>query len=211
MPEAPTVVVNSSGLRSLVATAVALSDTSARDVVLLHVRDGRQTSAIRAEHCMRQAEHFQITRTVEIELPHIESDLYVPADQDGGASPLALPQTMLVALGRAIRLKARRLIWPAQFNGDFATIGRATEQVVLIEHLAQLEQQQTPAIEMPLLELTDQQLIELGTQLGVPWELAWTCMLAQDRPCMTCQPCRHRHAAFESAGIADPIEQPVKR
>ena len=211
MPEAPTVVVNSSGLRSLVATAVALSDTEARDVVLLHIRDGRPTAAIRAEHCRRQAEHFQIKRTVEIELPHIESDLYVPVDQDGGASPLALPQTLLVALGRAIRLKACRLIWPGQFNADFATIGRATEQVVLIEHLGQLEQQQTPAIEIPLLELKDQQLIELGTQLGVPWELAWACMLAQDRPCMTCQPCRYRHAAFEAAGIADPIEQPVKR
>ena len=211
MREAPTVVMNTGGMRSLVATGVALSDTSARDVVLLHVRDGRPSADSCAEHFRRQAAHYQIVRTVEVNLSHLESELYVPANQDGSASPLARPQALLAAFGQAVRLKARRLIWPGQFNGDFTTIGRVTEEVVLVEHLAQLEQQQRPAIEMPLLELTDQQLVELGSQLGAPWELAWTCSLGQERPCMVCQPCRRRHTAFEAAGVVDPIERPAGR
>lgn len=211
MRQSPTIVLNGGGLRSLVATAVALADTAARDVVLLHLRDGLPNAAVRADHVRRQGRHFDIGRLIELDLPHVESAMYVPVNQDGGASPLSHPQMLLAALGQAVRLRALRLIWPIQTDADFATVTRLTEQVVLIEHLAQLEQQQVPSIEMPLLELSDQQLIELGAQLEVPWPLAWTCMLSQDKPCAACPPCRHRHFAFEAAGIVDPIEQLVGR
>jgi len=127
--------------------------------------------------------------------------------QDGGSSPLIRPQTLLVAIGQALRLKASRLVWPVQVNGDYATIARATEEVVLCEHMVRLELQQSPMIDLPLVELTDQQLVELGCQLEVPWEMAWTCMMGGQKHCRNCAACQHRYAAFEAAGVVDPIEQ----
>jgi 7-cyano-7-deazaguanine synthase in queuosine biosynthesis len=202
-----TVIVSGGGLRSLTATAVALSETSAANIVLLHLRDGRVNTAQRSEHLRQQANHFSINRVVEIELPHVQSAAFVPVNQDGGTTALIRPQTLLVALSQAIRLKAHRLVSPVQINGDFTTITRATEEVVLIEQLIKLEQQQTPVIDMPLLDLTDQQMIELGCQLGVPWDCAWTCMMTQEHPCGVCAACQHRHAAFESAGVVDPMSK----
>lgn len=200
-------VVNGGGLRSLVATAVVLSGAEPHQVILLHLRDGRPNAAARADFLRRQAKHFQIARMVQIDVPHMQSEPYVQVHQDVGSSMLVRPQSLLIGIAQAIRYKAQRLLWPVQFNADHATVGRVTEQVVLLEHVAQLEQSQLPAVEMPLLELTDQQLIELGAQLDVPWDLAWTCMLGQPRPCFACAACNHRHAAFESAGITDPIER----
>lgn len=212
MANQPTVVVNGGGLRSLTATGLVASETDAGDMVILHMRDGRANAHLRAEHVRQQAAHFGVTRIVEVDLPHVQTAAFVPVNQDGGMSPLIRPQTLLVALSQAIRLKALRLVWPVQIDGDFATVARATEEVVLIEQLVKLEQQQTPTIDMPLLDLTDQQMIELGCQLDVPWETSWTCMTAQQRACGSCAACQNRQAAFESAGILDPaVRQPAMR
>jgi 7-cyano-7-deazaguanine synthase in queuosine biosynthesis len=212
MERHPTMIVNGGGLRSLTATAAALTEVVCDELVLLHLRDGRANAAMRADTMHRQARHYQITRVIEVGLPHLQTEPYIAVNQDGGSSPLTRSQTLIVAVAQAIRVKAGRLIWPVQINGDHPTIARAAEEVVLIEQLTRLEQQQAPAIDMPLVDLTDQQLIELGAQLDVPWELAWTCMQAGDRPCGVCAACQHRRAAFESAGILDPIEkQPAVR
>ena len=203
----PTVIINSGGLRSLTATGVVLAETDAENVVLLQMRDGRANAAQRVEHVRRQAKHYGITRVVELQLPYLHSEPFIPINQDGGKSPLLRSQTLLAALGQAIRLKAQRLVWPIQVNGDFATIARATEEVVIVEQLVHLEQQHAPAVDTPLIDFTDQQLIELGCQLEVPWDMAWTCMMSDERPCGTCAACRNRHNAFESAGVVDPIER----
>ncbi len=60
-------------------------------------------------------------------------------------------------------------------------------------------------IETPLLELTDQQVVELGGQLDVPWKLAWSCQFHGDKPCRVCDPCRRRQRAFDAAGVIDPV------
>jgi 7-cyano-7-deazaguanine synthase in queuosine biosynthesis len=62
-------------------------------------------------------------------------------------------------------------------------------------------------METPLLELTDLQLLELGTHMQVPWNLAWSCDFGGESPCMACAGCWRRHAEFETAGLVDPIEE----
>lgn len=207
MADGPTVVLNGGGLRSIVATAVAITDAQPGEIVLVHLRDGRPNAAVRADHVRRQARHFDISRVIELDLPHLQTTLRPAADEDQSISPLTRPQMVLAALGQAIRLRACRLVWPMQLDADFDAASRLTEQVVLIEHLAQLEQEHSTSIRMPLLELTDQELIELGSQLEVPWSLAWTCAYGRNEPCATCPPCLQRHAAFKAAGIVDPSAQ----
>ena len=127
MAQPPTVIVSGGGLRSLTATALTLSEADPQDIVLVHLHDGRANAGQRAEHMRLQAAHYRINRLVDIDLPYLQSTPFVPVNQDGGASPLIRPQTLLVALGQAIRLKAQRLIWPVQINADYPTVARATE------------------------------------------------------------------------------------
>ncbi len=210
MAQQPVVILASGGIRSLVTTAVLMSRAEKPPLILLHLKDGRENAPVRLNHVRRQAEHFHINQCLELELPHLQTDQGGQGNAGGASwSPLVRSQILLVGLAQAIQLHASHLIWPAQFNGDYACIARITEQTVLTLHLAQLDHAELPLIDTPLLELTDQQMVELGGQLEVPWQLAWTCLMQADRPCRMCPACRRRRAAFDRAGMVDPADRPA--
>ncbi|HAD82550.1 MAG: 7-cyano-7-deazaguanine synthase QueC [Candidatus Edwardsbacteria bacterium RIFOXYD12_FULL_50_11] len=56
----------------------------------------------------------------------------------------------------------------------------------------------------PLLKLTKSQIIKLGINLGVPYELTWSCYRGGKRPCGTCDSCLLRNKGFDEAGVEDP-------
>jgi len=203
-----TLILSAGGLRSLVATASVLSTEHRPDVILLYLHDGRISAKSRLAYVHRQAHHFSITNVIGLHLPHLNPTAKPDRDHDLPKQPVLVgPQVLLTGVAQAIQHGATRLIWPAQSNADFPIAGRLAEQIILIEHLAQLQQPDHPRVQTPLLELSDQQLIELGGQMGVPWELAWSCSLKGPDPCRVCADCRRRHEAFNGAGIIDPIDQ----
>lgn len=57
----------------------------------------------------------------------------------------------------------------------------------------------------PLISLRKTEIIELGNQLGVPWEQTWSCYAGGDMACGVCDSCRLRLAAFAELGLKDPI------
>lgn len=207
MATRPTVVLTGGGMRSLVALAATLSSLEKPHVVLVHLRDHRPTAAIRREHVMRQAEHYHLAQVIDVEMPQLFGDKGDNPREGTQASRLVRPQILVMAMAQAVELAAERIIWPCQVNGDYATVARVTEQIVLLHHMVQLEHPDPPPIETPLLEHTDVQMIELGGSLGVPWALAWSCMIPGQKPCRMCPGCRRRHAAFEAAGVIDPVEK----
>src|SRR6185369_15642885 len=214
MPASITLVLNAGGLRSLVATAASMMGGEATRVVLLHLKDDRPTAAMRREHVRRQAEHFNVADVIALPLPHLQSGTgFADQQRTDAATGLLRTQVMLTAMAQAAVLGATRLIYPAQANGDFDALARATESLVLLRHLASLEvakpKTDVPLIESPLLELSDQQLVELGNQLGVPWELAWTCTVGADAQCKVCPACRRRLRAFQLANTPDPVTRPA--
>lgn len=61
----------------------------------------------------------------------------------------------------------------------------------------------------PLLHLRKIEIIQLGNELGVPWELTWSCYAGGDVACGVCDSCRLRLAAFTELGLEDPLEYKV--
>ena len=59
-------------------------------------------------------------------------------------------------------------------------------------------------VEAPFIGLTKAQVVKKGLELGVPYELTWSCYDGGDVPCGKCGTCRDREAAFAANGIADP-------
>lgn len=57
----------------------------------------------------------------------------------------------------------------------------------------------------PLINLRKTEIIELGNQLGVPWEQTWSCYAGGDMACGVCDSCRLRLAAFAELGLKDPV------
>ncbi len=57
----------------------------------------------------------------------------------------------------------------------------------------------------PLIHLQKTEIIQLGNQLGVPWELTWSCYAGEEVACGVCDSCRLRLAAFQELGLTDPL------
>jgi 7-cyano-7-deazaguanine synthase len=58
----------------------------------------------------------------------------------------------------------------------------------------------------PLIEMSKEEIISTGTDLGVDYSLTVSCYQPdlQGRACGVCDSCRYRKKGFDSAGIADP-------
>ncbi len=57
----------------------------------------------------------------------------------------------------------------------------------------------------PLIHLKKTEIIQLGNQLGVPWEKTWSCYAGGDLACRVCDSCQLRLAAFATLGLEDPL------
>ena len=56
----------------------------------------------------------------------------------------------------------------------------------------------------PLVDMTKADIVALGVNLGVPFEMTWSCYNGADRICGVCDSCRLRAKGFSDAGVADP-------
>ena len=57
----------------------------------------------------------------------------------------------------------------------------------------------------PFIGLSKAEVVKRGLELGVPYELTWSCYSGTDKPCGVCGTCRDRIAAFEKNGMTDPL------
>ncbi|MGB5963775.1 MAG: 7-cyano-7-deazaguanine synthase QueC [Coleofasciculaceae cyanobacterium] len=61
----------------------------------------------------------------------------------------------------------------------------------------------------PLISLKKTEIIELGNQLGVPWENTWSCYAGGELACGVCDSCQLRLAAFAELGLEDLLNYAV--
>lgn len=56
----------------------------------------------------------------------------------------------------------------------------------------------------PFVDKNKANIVSIGTSLGVPYELTWSCYCGGDKPCGKCGTCIDRKIAFEKNGVKDP-------
>jgi 7-cyano-7-deazaguanine synthase len=57
----------------------------------------------------------------------------------------------------------------------------------------------------PVLQMDKTEVVNVGTTLGVPWQMTRSCYRNVSAPCMTCDSCLKRMEAFANAGLRDPL------
>ncbi len=80
---------------------------------------------------------------------------------------------------------------------------RAFEKVIAAGTKAGVEKRKIKIL-TPLISLTKAGIIRLGTDLGVPYELTWSCYRGKARPCGKCESCFYRALGFKQAKLQDP-------
>lgn len=59
-------------------------------------------------------------------------------------------------------------------------------------------------VEAPFVNKTKAEVVKKGLELGVPYELTWSCYEGTDKPCGVCGTCIDRQEAFLANGVEDP-------
>lgn len=60
-------------------------------------------------------------------------------------------------------------------------------------------------LKAPLIKMSKKDIVLLGTKLGVPFGLTWSCYKGKEEACGVCDSCRIRLKAFADAGLKDPV------
>ena len=60
-------------------------------------------------------------------------------------------------------------------------------------------------IETPVVSLSKAEIVRRGLELGVPFDLTWSCYQAEAEACGRCESCRLRLRGFAEAGVSDPL------
>lgn len=61
-------------------------------------------------------------------------------------------------------------------------------------------------VEAPFVHISKADIAEMGSELGVPYELTWSCYKGGEIHCGRCGTCVERIEAFRLAGVKDPTE-----
>jgi 7-cyano-7-deazaguanine synthase len=111
-----------------------------------------------------------------------------------------------VAAGYAITIGANAIAYAAH-AGDHAiypdcrpVFREALQGVLNVCHYEPIE------LVTPYIDITKGDICAIGRDLGVPYQLTWTCYLGEEYPCGKCGACTERREAFDFAGIPDPLE-----
>ena len=58
----------------------------------------------------------------------------------------------------------------------------------------------------PFIDKPKSNVVAVGSEIGVPFALTWSCYEGGEKACGVCGTCRDRLAAFSANGLVDPVE-----
>jgi 7-cyano-7-deazaguanine synthase len=213
------VVCVSGGMDSAVTAAIA---AATHRLAFLHANYGQRTEARELASFERLAAHMGAEARLAIDLTTLRAiggssltDRSIPV-REGNPEPGVIPTSYVPF--RNAHLLAAATSWAETLGAEALFIGavwedssgypdcrpefyRAFEDVI-----RQGTRPETRIrIETPLIQMTKEQIVRRGVELGVPFELTWSCYQSEDAACGACESCVLRLRGFAAAGAADPI------
>jgi len=110
------------------------------------------------------------------------------------------------AVAYAVAVGADKIFYGAQGSDEPFYPDCRREFYEAFEKAARLGTCQEITIKAPFSGYKKSELIREGAELGVPFELTWSCYLDKEKHCGRCESCVNRKKAFNEAGIADPTK-----
>ena len=111
-----------------------------------------------------------------------------------------------IAVAYASSINTTKIYYGAQGSDQLFYPDCRKEFYQSFERTAKLGTDKEMIIEAPFSNVPKSAIIKRGLELGVPFDLTWSCYLGGRKHCGKCESCLNRKKAFEEAGVDDPIE-----
>lgn len=213
------VVCVSGGMDSAVTAALTAQE---HELAFLHADYGQRTEAKERECFERLADHMHVERRLVVAFPVLRAiggssltDRRIAVRED---APVAGVVPTSYVPFRNAHLLAAATSWAEVLGAVAIAVGavwedssgypdcrpefyRAFEAAIA----AGTRPDTRLRILTPVIHQSKADIVRRGLELGVPFELTWSCYQAEERACGRCESCRLRLAGFERAAAADPI------
>jgi len=115
-----------------------------------------------------------------------------------------------VALGYAVNVKASSM-YVGVHAGDHAIYPDCRPEFIeALDVIAKIANEgfikKDFQVKAPFVHISKTNIAKLGSQLGVPYELTWSCYKGGNKHCGKCGTCVERKEAFQLAGVIDPTQ-----
>ncbi len=218
-PRPVAVVCVSGGMDSAVTAAVAAQE---HELAFLHADYGQRTEAKERECFERLADTMNVHLKLAIDLSALRAiggssltDARIPV-REGEPVPGVIPSSYVPF--RNAHLLAAATSWAETLAAEAVYVGAVWEDSsgypdcrpefyeAFQRAIATGTRPETQIrIVTPVIRMGKADIVRLGLELGVPFELTWSCYQDGLRACGLCESCRLRLAAFREAGCSDPI------
>ena len=213
------VILASGGMDSCVTTALAAQEC---ELAMLHMSygqrtEGRELKAFQAladfyqarhrltasiEHLARIGGSSLTDRTIAVSRANLEST-EIPTSY----VPFRNAHLLSTATSWAEVIGATRIYIGAVAEDSSGYPDCRPEYYEAFNRLIEVGTKPETRIEIvtPIIHLRKSEIVKLGTTLGAPLHLSWSCYQSEDLACGICDSCALRLRGFREAGIPDPI------
>ena len=108
------------------------------------------------------------------------------------------------AVAYAVTVGAKKIYYGAQGSDEPFYPDCRREFYQAFEKAARLGTCEEISIQAPFSRMKKPELFKAGAELGMPFELTWSCYLDGAKHCGKCESCVNRKKAFREAGVLDP-------
>ncbi len=108
------------------------------------------------------------------------------------------------AVAYAVTVGAKYIFYGAQGSDEPFYPDCRRDFYEAFEKAARLGTDQEIIVRAPFSSQKKSHLIKKGAELGVPFELTWSCYRDGEAHCGRCESCVNRKKAFQDAGVTDP-------
>lgn len=192
--------------------------------------DGYEVHALTFDYAQRHKKEIDCARKIAalLAVHHIIVDLSCLADLLGDSALLsrkevpschyteeAARQTIVpnrnmimlsVAAGYAEAHQIPEIYYAAHRNDSTIYPDCRSEFVEALKPAIRLATAWNPVhLRAPFVNRTKAEIVKLGLQLKVPYDLTWSCYRGEEMPCRACPTCIEREEAFSLNGAKDPL------
>ncbi len=214
------IVLMSGGLDSAVTTGIAAQNY---ELAALHLNYGQRTLERELKSFNDLCDHYKIDKRLIVDIKHLA--------QIGGSS---LTDKKLAVSKANLESEETPSSYVPFRNANFLVIATSWAEVIAANKIfvgavdedssgypdcrrefydafgqaidAGTKPSTKIKIVTPIIAMKKSEIVQKGVELGVPFELTWSCYQNNDKACGVCDSCAFRLRGFQEMNVEDPIQ-----